>query len=35
MYGNTDTTTSITGGTTDSLTTIDAVVDSVKDEKKS
>ena len=31
MYGNTDTTTSITGGTT--LSTIDAVIDSVKDEK--
>ena len=33
MYGNTDTTTSITGGTTDLLTTIDAVIDSVKDKK--
>lgn len=31
MYGNTDTTTSITGGTT--LSTIDAIIDSVKDEK--
>ena len=33
MYGNTDITTSITAGTSDSLTTIDAVIDSVLENK--